>query len=256
MTDTTSTHENPWEPAEAKLTTAKTTRRTAFFSVHDDFKPAALEFARELHELGNWDLVSSGRTAKYFTDNGLPVTSVPEITDWPEILDHRVVTLHPKIFGAILAERDNPAHDADREEYGISLFDLVVVAMYPFGSKPSIDMIDIGGSALVRAAAKNSEFVGVVVDPQDYDVVLAELRELGMLSPWTRKWLAYKAFDTTASYDAEIRDWLRKENPELFGEVKVRAPYCMQDGIRMLRAGSMYGCPACGAVAPGLAVEG
>ena len=151
---------------------------TALLSVYD--KSGIVEFARSLDELG-WDLVSSGGTARAIADAGIAVTDVAELTGLPAILGHRVVTLHPTIHGGILADPTDPEHVADMEHHGISPIDLVVVNLYPFSSDPGIQLIDIGGPAMVRAAAKNHAFVGIVVDPADYAVVLDELRADGAL---------------------------------------------------------------------------
>ena len=202
MTDT-STLEAPEEQDEEEATDTK--RPKALLSVYD--KAGVVELARGLHELG-WDLLSSGGTARAIRDAGIPVTDVADLTGVPAILGHRVVTLHPKVHGGILADRNDPEHQADMKEYDIEGIDLVVVNLYPFSSDPSIELIDIGGPAMVRAAAKNHEYVGVVVDPADYDVVLEELKKLGELSPGVRKQLATKAFTTTHDYDGEIVKWL------------------------------------------------
>ncbi|MBI2798613.1 hypothetical protein HYX70_05005 [Candidatus Saccharibacteria bacterium] len=251
MTDT-QTLQAPKESAEE--TTTKPKPKKALISVYD--KTDVVELARGLHALG-WEILSSGGTAKKIAEKGIPVTDVAELTGYPAILGHRVVTLHPKVHGGILADRNDPDHRADMVDYDIEAIDLVVVNLYPFSSDPSIELIDIGGPAMVRAAAKNHEYVGVVVDPNDYSEVLEELAETddGMLTPSTRKRLAYKAYDTTSNYDAQIRSWIRTENPELFEDVVVRAPYCILDGIETLRAGSMYACPVCGSVFPGLAPD-
>ncbi len=126
----------------------------------------------------------------------------------PAILGHRVVTLHPKVHGGILADTSDPSHRADLAEFGIEAIDLVVVNLYPFLTEPGIELIDIGGPAMVRAAAKNHDRVAVVVDPADYDVVLAEIRADGGIAPATRRALARKAFATTAAYDSAIAAWL------------------------------------------------
>jgi len=181
----------------------------ALLSAYD--KSGIVDLAKGLVDLG-WDLVSSGGTAKAIADAGLPVTDVADLTGFPAMLGHRVVTLHPKVHGAILADRDDPAHRADMDEHGIDPIDLVVVNLYPFRSDPSIELIDIGGPAMVRAAAKNHAHVGVVVDPSDYDVVLDELRS-GALTPATKRRLARKAFATTAAYDAAIVGWLDDTAP-------------------------------------------
>ena len=142
---------------------------TALLSVYD--KAGIVEFAEGLHQLG-WRIVSSGGTAKEISAAGTPVTDLAELTGVPAILDHRVVTLHPKIHGGLLADPTNEKHRADMAEYGIEAIDLLVCNLYPFATDPSIELIDIGGPAMVRAAAKNHRFVAVVVDPSDYGVVL------------------------------------------------------------------------------------
>ena len=181
---------------------------TALLSVYD--KAGIVDLARGLHELG-WTLLSSGGTARVIADADIPVTDVAEITGLPAILGHRVVTLHPKVHGGILADPDDPDHRRDLEDHDITPISLVVVNLYPFASDPGIDLIDIGGPAMVRAAAKNHAHVGVVVDPADYGPVLAELREGGRLSASTRRRLATAAFARTAAYDAEIVAWLDDE---------------------------------------------
>ncbi len=193
----------------------------AFLSVYD--KAGVAELATGLAELG-WELVSSGGTASAIADAGVAVTSVEELTGYPAILGHRVVTLHPKVHGGILANRDDPEHQADLDAHDIPVFDLVVVNLYPFGAEggsigghhlpPGIDLIDIGGPTLVRAAAKNHAHVGVVTDPADYTPVLAELRNGGGLSEHTRRSLARKAFAHTAAYDAAIVGWFDQTAPE------------------------------------------
>lgn len=177
----------------------------ALLSVYD--KTGVVEFARELHSLG-WDLISSGGTAKAIAEADVPVTDVADVTGVPAILGHRVVTLHPKIHGGILAERGNAEHEADMAEYGIEAVDLVVANLYPFSSDPSIELIDIGGPAMVRAAAKNHAFVGVVTDPGEYGAIVDELRRSGKLSDGTRRRLATQAFTKTAAYDVEVARWL------------------------------------------------
>ncbi len=177
---------------------------TALLSVYD--KSGIVEFAESLHQLG-WSLVSSGGTARAIADAGVPVTDVAELTGLPAILGHRVVTLHPKIHGGILADPTDAEHVADMEHHGIEPIDLVVVNLYPFSSDPSIELIDIGGPAMVRAAAKNHAHVGVLVDPADYRSVLDELRSDGALTAPTRHRLARTAFAHTAAYDAAIVTW-------------------------------------------------
>jgi len=183
---------------------------TALLSVFD--KSGIVEFAAALHELG-WSLISSGGTARVIAEADIPVTDVAELTGLPAILGHRVVTLHPKIHGGLLADPTDPEHVADMEHHGIEPIDLVVVNLYPFSSDPGIEMIDIGGPAMVRAAAKNHAHVGVIVDPASYESVLAELHSDGELSIETRRKLARSAFAHTAAYDASIVTWFDEAAP-------------------------------------------
>ena len=180
----------------------------ALLSVYD--KTGLLDLARGLSDLG-WELVSSGGTATALTDAGIACTEVAEVTGAPEMLGGRVKTLHPAIAGGILADRTKPDHMADVEARGIALIDLVVCNLYPFRRQPSVEMIDVGGPTMVRAAAKNHASVGVVVDPSDYDGVLEELRAAGSLSDRTRRRLARSAFAATAAYDAAITAWFDDE---------------------------------------------
>jgi len=176
----------------------------ALLSVYD--KTGVVDLARRLHEL-DVELISSGGTAAAIAGAGIPVTDVAEHTGYPAMLGHRVVTLHPKVHGGILADRDDPAHQADLERYDIPTIDIVVANLYPFGSDPSVELIDIGGPAMVRAAAKNHAHVGVIVDPADYGEVLSELAGKGALSAGLRRRLARAAFAHTAAYDAAIVAW-------------------------------------------------
>jgi len=184
----------------------------ALLSVYD--KTGITAFADALVTLG-WEIISSGGTAQELLNANIPVTEVSEITQSPEILDGRVKTLHPLIYGGILADRSNPSHLADLEKHGITPIDLVVSNLYPFSSDPGIELIDIGGPTMVRAAAKNHIHVGVIVEPTDYDSVLEEIKTQGTLSIETRSYLAHKAFMHTASYDHEISGWLNKNSQEL-----------------------------------------
>ena len=176
----------------------------ALLSVYD--KSGVTDLARDLHDLG-WTLWSSGGTARAIAEAGLPVSDVADITGVPAILGHRVVTLHPKVHGGILADTTDASHRADLEAYGIDAVDLVVVNLYPFSTDPGIELIDVGGPAMVRAAAKNHARVGVVVSPDDYTGVVAELQSDGALSDATRRRLARTAFAHTAGYDAAIVRW-------------------------------------------------
>jgi phosphoribosylaminoimidazolecarboxamide formyltransferase/IMP cyclohydrolase len=180
----------------------------ALLSVYD--KAGIVEFARELHQRGV-ELVSSGGTAKAIADAGVPVTPVDDITGVPPILDHRVVTLHPKIHGGILADRSKPSHDDDMATYGIAPFDLVVSSLYPFARDPGIQTIDVGGPAMVRAAAKNHAYVAVVTDSSQYAPLLAEMDGNGnTVGDDTRRTLAIAAFASTAAFDAQIVAWLQQ----------------------------------------------
>jgi phosphoribosylaminoimidazolecarboxamide formyltransferase/IMP cyclohydrolase len=189
-------------------------------------KTGVVEFAQSLSDLG-WSLISSGGTARAIADAGIQVTDVADVTGVPAILGHRVVTLHPKVHGGILADPTDAEHVADMNEYGITPFDLVVGNLYPFGQSPddfehgsggAVEMIDIGGPAMVRAAAKNHAHVAVVVDPKNYDPVIDELRADGALSETTRRRLARAAFAHTAAYDAAIVTWFDDTDPDLADE--------------------------------------
>jgi phosphoribosylaminoimidazolecarboxamide formyltransferase / IMP cyclohydrolase len=184
----------------------------ALLSVYD--KTGIVELATGLHHLG-WTIVSSGGTAKAIVAAGVPATDVADLTGVPAILDHRVVTLHPKVHGGLLADPTKPEHQTDMAEYGISPIDLVVVNLYPFSDNPSIELIDIGGPAMVRAAAKNHAHVAVVVNPVDYEPVLEEIRAGRSVSGPTRRRLARDAFVAIAAYDAQIANWFDSSGDEL-----------------------------------------
>ena len=195
---------------------------TALLSVYD--KSGIAELAEGLHAAG-WRVLSSGGTAREIAAGGVPVTDVAELTGFPAILGHRVVTLHPKVHGGILADTSDPSHRADLAEYGIEPIDLVVVNLYPFATDPGVELIDIGGPAMVRAAAKNHDRVAVVVDPADYAAVLGEIRAEGEVTGPTRRSLARKAFATTAAYDAEIVAWLDADIGEPTVQESARAAH-------------------------------
>jgi phosphoribosylaminoimidazolecarboxamide formyltransferase/IMP cyclohydrolase len=186
--------------------------RRALLAVYD--KTGVVELGRALVELGA-TLVSSGGTAQTLSDAGLPVTPVEEVTAFPEMLGGRVKTLHPKIHGGLLADRRRAEHLEELAEHGIEPFDLLVSNLYPFretvasgaGFEDVIEKIDIGGPAMVRAAAKNFESVGVVVDPARYDELVVELRREGGLTLETRRASAAAAFAHTAAYDAAVAGW-------------------------------------------------
>ena len=188
--------------------------RRAILSVSN--KTGIQAFGRALHELGV-EIVSTGGTAKALTDAGVPVRKVDDVTGYPEMMEGRVKTLHPRVHGAILARRSNAGDQADLDQHAIAAIDLVVVNLYPFRetvARPDVTMaealdnIDIGGPTMVRAAAKNNPDVTVVVSPTDYDQVIAEIREHGTTTQETREALALKAFAHTASYDGAITEWL------------------------------------------------
>ena len=189
--------------------------KQALISVSD--KTGVLEFARELSALGV-KLLSTGGTAKLLADNGLAVTEVADYTGFPEMLDGRVKTLHPKVHGGILARRDFPEHVAALEQHGIPTIDMVVVNLYPFQQtvakaecslEDAIENIDIGGPTMLRSSAKNHKDVTVIVDPSDYAVVLAEMKaNANVVSYDTKFTLAKKVFAHTAQYDGAITNYL------------------------------------------------
>jgi len=188
--------------------------RRALLSVSD--KSGIVAFAEGLRELGV-ELVSTGGTARTLTDAGIEVRSIEDFTGFPEIMDGRVKTLHPRLYAGLLARRDDDAHLAAAEEQAIEQVDLVCVNLYPFeqtvargdaSDEEVIENIDIGGPTMIRAAAKNHPFAAVVVDPADYEEILIELRGSdGGLSLETRRRLAARAFAGTARYDAAISRW-------------------------------------------------
>ncbi len=180
----------------------------ALLSVFD--KDGLSELARALADLGV-ELVSSGGTATAIEDAGLPVTRVADVTGSPEMLEHRVVTLHPAIHGGILADLGKESHRADLDRLGIRPFELVVSNLYPFLERPDVETIDIGGPTMVRAAAKNHAWVTIVTSPDQYAPLIAELRANdGTIGDETRRDFALEAFAHTAAYDAAIVEWLQE----------------------------------------------
>jgi phosphoribosylaminoimidazolecarboxamide formyltransferase/IMP cyclohydrolase len=177
----------------------------ALLSVWD--KTGLVEFAAGLASQGV-ELIASGGTAAVLSEAGLAHRDVADVTGFPEMLGGRVKTLHPKIHGAILADRSKVQHMVDLEDNDIEPIDLVVCNLYPFSADPSVELIDIGGPAMVRAAAKNHQHVGVVTSPSQYPTVLDELTMSGTLSNGTRHDLARAAFGLTSAYDAQIVRWL------------------------------------------------
>lgn len=191
--------------------------RRALLSVSD--KTGLVDFAKDLHRLGV-ELISTGGTSKALAQAGLPVKDVSEVTGFPEIMDGRVKTLHPAIHGGLLAVRNDPEHEAAMKEHGITGIDLVVVNLYPFEETrlsgadrdTIVENIDIGGPAMIRAAAKNHGYTAVITDPEDYALVLAELDKYeGSLSLAFRRVLASRAFARTAAYDAAISNWFAED---------------------------------------------
>ena len=181
----------------------------ALLSVYD--KTGIVEFARSLQVLG-WEIIASGGTARSLTESGIFVTPVEELTGYPAILGHRVVTLHPAVHGGILADLEVVEHRDDLTRHKILPIDMVVVGLYPFASGPGTELIDVGGPALIRAAAKNASRVTVVTHADQYDMVLTELKSAGGVSDSTRARLAAAAFGLTADYDTQIANWMARRD--------------------------------------------
>jgi phosphoribosylaminoimidazolecarboxamide formyltransferase / IMP cyclohydrolase len=202
--------------------------RRALLSVSD--KHGLVPLARALSAQGV-ALVSTGGTARALADAGLPVTEAASVTGFPEMLDGRVKTLHPAIHGGLLVRRDRPDHLAALADHGIGEIDLLVANLYPFaetvaggaGREDCVENIDIGGPALIRAAAKNHQFVAVVTDPADYDTLLGEVASSGGTSLELRRRFARKAYALTAAYDAAISLWFARDEGVTFPETLVSA---------------------------------
>ena len=190
--------------------------RRALLSVSD--KEGLIEFAKALHEAGV-ELVSTGGTSKAIAAAGLPVKDVSDLTGFPEMMDGRVKTLHPKVHGGLLAVRDDAEHRAAMEAHGIGAIDLLCVNLYPFEATVAkgaayddcVENIDIGGPAMIRAAAKNHAYVAVIVEGSDYASIIEEIKSKGGTSLKLRKHLAHKAYARTAAYDAAISNWFADE---------------------------------------------
>ena len=205
----------------------------ALVSVSD--KTGLVDFVKGLVDLG-WEIIATGGTQKLLEKEGVKTIGISEVTGFPEILDGRVKTLHPKVHGGILARRDVPAHMQTLKENEVETIDLVCVNLYPFKQtiakegvtlEDAIENIDIGGPSMVRSAAKNWRDVTIVCNPADYDTVLAELREKGTTTPETRLKLSAKAYTHTAEYDACIATYMRKQaglNEKLFLEYDLKQP--------------------------------
>jgi len=196
--------------------------KRALISVSD--KTGIVDFAKELDKLGV-EIISTGGTAKILSEAGIKVINISDVTGFPECLDGRVKTLHPKVHAGILAMRSNPAHMEQLKELGIDTIDMVVINLYPFKQtilkghvelEEAIENIDIGGPTMIRAAAKNYQDVVVMVDPADYAPVLEELKNSGDVSLKTKFKLAYKVFEHTSHYDTLISKYLREKLGEDF----------------------------------------
>ncbi|HVS29741.1 MAG TPA: bifunctional phosphoribosylaminoimidazolecarboxamide formyltransferase/IMP cyclohydrolase, partial [Solirubrobacteraceae bacterium] len=219
---TTTGMDGATEPGEVRV-------RRALLSVSD--KRGIADFARGLSELGV-EIVSTGGTAAELDAQGVAVRMIEDLTGFPEIMDGRVKTLHPKLYAGLLARRDEPSHLRAAAEHGVEWVDLACVNLYPFERTSArrgvddgevIENIDIGGPTMIRAAAKNFAFAAVVVEPESYDAVLAELREAdGRLSLQTRETLAAEAFAYTARYDTAIARWFAERGAD-FPPLYVRA---------------------------------
>ena len=213
----------------------------ALISVSD--KTGIVELAQSLHALGV-SLISTGGTAKLLAEQGLPVTEVAELTGFPEMLDGRVKTLHPKVHGGLLARRDLPEHMAALQAHGIATIDILVVNLYPFESTvaqpgctldDAIENIDIGGPAMVRSAAKNWKDVAVLTDAAQYPAVLDELKTSGKLSDATRFALSVAAFNRISQYDGAISDYLSSIEFEANATVPKRSEYPGQSNGRFVK---------------------
>jgi phosphoribosylaminoimidazolecarboxamide formyltransferase / IMP cyclohydrolase len=213
------------------------TAKRALISVSD--KEGIVSFAQELKDLGV-EIISTGGTKRALEENGIDVIGISEVTDFPEILDGRLKTLHPNVHGALLALRDNEEHQAQMKEHNISPIDFVVVNLYPFKKTiekedvtlaEAIENIDIGGPTMLRSAAKNYRSVSVVVDPSDYATVVEELKADGNVSFETNQRLAAKVFRHTAAYDALIAEYLTNITGETTPE-KLTVTYERVQGLR------------------------
>ncbi|WP_282015299.1 bifunctional phosphoribosylaminoimidazolecarboxamide formyltransferase/IMP cyclohydrolase [Marinifilum flexuosum] len=191
--------------------------KRALISVFD--KTNVVEFAKELTEMG-WEIISTGGTSAKFKAEGIPVMDVSDLTKFPECFDGRLKTIHPHVEGGILAIRDNEIHQKQMVELGIDPIDIVVCNLYPFkqtvlnpdsSHEDIVENIDIGGPTMLRAAAKNYNFVSVITDPEDYSKVIEELKESGETSKETKEYLAAKVFEHTAHYDALISGYFNKK---------------------------------------------
>lgn len=211
--------------------------KRALISVYN--KEGIIEFSKELEMLG-WEIISTGGTYKTLKDAGIKVSEVEDITKFPEILDGRVKTLHPFIHGGLLYKRDNKEHIQTIEDMDISPIDMVINNLYPFeetimkenvSGEEILENIDIGGPSMIRAAAKNYQYLTVLIDPMDYNKVLEELKDLGTTSLKTREYLAAKVFNYTAYYDSLIAKYFNRLQGVDFPEI-LTLGYKKQQGLR------------------------
>ena len=187
-------------------------------------KTGVADFARALHDEFGCTIISTGGTARTIAEAGVEVVPIDEVTGFPEMMDGRVKTLHPRVHGGLLAKRDNESHMAQAAEHGIEMIDMVVVNLYAFEKTVEsgadfatcIENIDIGGPSMLRSSAKNFESVTVVTEPSTYDDILAEMRANGgATTRETRAKLALKVFQTTGAYDTAIASWMESQVPLL-----------------------------------------
>ncbi len=209
----------------------------ALISVFD--KTGIVEFAQELLKMG-WEIISTGGTSKKLNENGIEVIDISQITNFPECFDGRLKTLHPRIHGGLLAIRDNQEHIKTMQELEIEPIDIVVCNLYPFketilktgaSHEEIIENIDIGGPTMLRAAAKNYHFVNVITDPNDYNLVINQLKETGNTTPQTKEYLAAKVFTYTAAYDALIANYFNTKLNNIFPE-KLTLTYEKKQALR------------------------
>lgn len=222
--------------------------KLALLSVSD--KAGIVDFAQALVKQHGYTLLSTGGTARVLRDAGLAVTDVSDHTGFPEMMDGRVKTLHPKVHGGLLALRDNPTHMAAAQAHGIGMIDLVVVNLYPFEEtirksgvtlEEAIEQIDIGGPSMLRSAAKNHRHVSVVTDPDDYAAVLAALNDAGALAALRRK-LAIKVYARTSDYDGAITRYLATEMDDAAPDLAAVAGFPATYEVSMPKAADLrYG---------------
>lgn len=224
--------------------------KRALVSVTD--KTGVVEFVKALEDEFGVEVISTGGTARVLSEAGVKVVPIEQYTGFPEMMDGRVKTLHPKVHGGLLARRDDPKHMAEAAEHGIGMIDLVVVNLYEFEktvAKPdvtyadAIENIDIGGPSMLRSAAKNAASVTVVVDPEDYDGILDEMRSHnGATTLATRRELQLKVYETTALYDTAIATWLADQLDAEEGDAEAESDLPDEFGVWLEKADDLrYG---------------